>query len=132
MTEDRGGFKMDAHGRVREGRAQWVSGERQRFDRWRALVRTGDGGEPCDACEGVLRGNLMWKGAVVDLEPRRSGGRGFRDRREFLRMKKCEIREGFLFRKDGSTRLGATENVDFRGRKECSCFVLEPKAGTHQ
>ena len=42
--EDRGGFKMAAHGRVhREGRARFVSGERQRFDRWRALVRTRSG-----------------------------------------------------------------------------------------
>ena len=61
--EGRGGFKMDAHGRVhREGRAQWVSGERQRFNRWRVLVRAGDEGTV--SC---LSGGLRACGKVLPL-----------------------------------------------------------------
>ncbi len=49
---------MGTHGRVhREGRAQWVSGEPQRFDRWRALV--GTGGEEKRSCSRRLHVGLF-------------------------------------------------------------------------
>jgi hypothetical protein len=75
----------------------------------------------------------MWKGAVVDLEPRRTCGRGLRDRREFLRTKRSEIREDFLGSKKMEVPgLERQKMLILEVEKNAAALFLESKAGTHQ